>query len=265
MTALIALCSITGYATEYKPWFGNFQEFEFRASYGFQQYTKTHSDDGRIRYPSFDDFTNFSLTVVPDTRLTAELEMLLSSTRRQNTGVDNIKVTTRYLQLNDIVGDPVSLAWGASLTIPTGDSKHDVSTFHRGDIDIEGHVSVGKEISSGKFWLCRYWANLGYVLSNRGAPGLRGELAWERNFFDVHQWKFFGNFTRGLGARALAFPFNGYGSVENRSVDIGARYGYCFGYNGTITAEYSRRIYARNAPEHVDSFTIGYLTTFSPF
>jgi len=252
-------------ATEIAPWFGNDKEFDLNTSYVYQTYDKVDGKYGAEDMSSNDHMLNFSLGITPDSVFAGEAELLLVKSDFRSFGVDSFAFTGRKQLMNDVVGDPFSLVTGVTMTLPTNKGSHDMSTIHHADVDTEFHVSIGKEVSSGKYWLHRSWTSMGYLLSNIGSPAFRSKTLFEKNI-NNHRFKFFGEAFYGLGKKELDVTkdFRGYGSLNHQTIDVGAAYTYNLGYGREISAGYERRLHAHSAPARVNRFCLNYLYTFSP-
>ncbi len=104
-----------GNATERQPWLGNFYEFELHPSIAFQRYNRLASGKHFEKYQSQDVFLNLSLgNAFLNPTIGIELEFTQAYTKKQKGSIDQIKFTGRYLWLDDVAGDPVSLITGLS-------------------------------------------------------------------------------------------------------------------------------------------------------
>lgn len=252
-------------ATEYQPWFGNTLEFEFRTAYSFQTYSRVDTAAGSCSVSADDHFLNLSLGITPLSAWNGELELLLAHTSSQGFELAHGRATARYLWFDDVVGDPMSMSTGLSLTVPSEGSQEDLSTPYHGDVEAELHVTVGKEFCEGRYWEERIWALAAVGIANVGSPWVRLDLHFGKNYQDVNRWKLFLHSLWGLGDRCLVLSdkFQSYGSIDHRSVDVGVGYSRLIEYCGRINIEYAYRLYARSYPEHVHVVTLEFLFPFS--
>lgn len=253
-------------ATETMPWFGNVMEFEFRSSYTFRHYDSVDSRASTGNYSSDDHLLNLSLALSPVTQWTGEVELLVTRTSEQGFSVSHLKATGRYLWTDDIIGDPVSLTTGASLTVPVKTSQQDISLGYHGDVEAEIHAALGKEITSCSSWLARGWAVASVGIANLGSPWVAFETSVEGNCNDCHYLRGFVVGRWGIGDKDLDVtkePFPGYSRIDHRSIDVGVRYSYRIDYCGVLSIEFGRRVLARNFPEDVSTYTITYFWPFS--
>src|SRR5262249_36672602 len=143
---LFCLISLGLEGTITEPWVGNIYEFEFRPSFAYQSYRNVairsclckKSDDCR--------FLNLSLSNSLIAETSFEIEAMLANTRRQHWGrIDHIDIAARYMLLNDLAGDPISLTAGLKLSACSRSALHDISSFHHGKREAEIFLSIGKE------------------------------------------------------------------------------------------------------------------------
>jgi hypothetical protein len=192
-----------------------------------------------------------------------EIEVTSAYTRKQNGGVDQFKINGRYILRDDVAGDPLSLAIGASLTKAFWSSLKDVSSFHHGLGEAELFVSFGKERALGLDWGSRLWGLAGIGFAERGSPWLHFELKSASRWRENHAFTIFLNSLWGLGGKSLQRRhFHGYGSIHHQSIDLGLRYEYFIQFVGELSLEYSYRVHAINFPADVHRLTAEFLYTF---
>lgn len=258
MRRLFALICIpaTLAATEFAPWFGRSLEIEWRSTALFQFFNSIATPVKPTHYKSFAQFYTGSLSSSFD-RIAIEMEMTCAATHHRSFGLDNMRVTGRYLFLNDVVGDEVSATVGATLSAAMRKAVYDLSSFHHSAFEAEGHLAVGKELSCSSFWVQRGWGLLALGTGTRGRPWVRADLAFERNYWDFQEWQLFAHSLWGLGDRNIHLrrEFKGYGLIKHRSVDLGIRYTRMIGHiGGRASFEYARRVYALNFPKNCNSY-----------
>ncbi|KAF3362140.1 hypothetical protein PHSC3_001452 [Chlamydiales bacterium STE3] len=249
------------HATEFAPWFGNQYEFEGGVSAIYQKFDRINSSS----YRSDDVFLNLSLSLSPDPNWSGEIELLFADTRHRNLGFDSGKLTGRYLFLDDVSGDPVSLTFGISMILPIHRALRDPGSFHHGMIESEVHLAIGKELASHDQWVKRQFGVIALGAATQGAPWLRACYSWEKKVSNRFSWTAYLNGLFGFGKRRLNLKgFKGYGAIGHRSVDLGLKLNYLFDYNGSLSLDYARRIYACNYPKNANIFQLTYLYPFSP-
>jgi len=259
-----------GFATQFEPWLGNFGELEWRNSIHFQTYHHLLRGSHPRPYASDDLFLESSLSgTIYNFML--ELEAVGANTRRQS-GIDQLKVTGKYVWDNDIAGDSLSLMTGLSFIQSFVPSLQDPSSFHHGRSETEIFVSIGKEFAYDYYddlfydanWSSRIWGMLAIgTAADRGSAWHRLMVAYERRFKENHEIKVFVNGLYGLGHQKFNLDhFHGYGSIRHGSIDLGFRYSYLIDFFGTASVEYSNRVYSRNFPAHVSQITLQVLYPF---
>ena len=252
-TLSLLLFNLCLHATELKPWFGNVKELDLRASYIFQNYHDVSTKFGTVHHYSGDSYLNLSAAMTFTDFIYGEFEVLSGRTAQHDFGVDHERLTARYLFLNDVIGDPVSLAAGVSFTHVHTPALDDISNFYHGHYEYEAIASIGKETICREFWMNRWWGIFGLGVASKGSPWIRSEIAWEKNFWGEKEFGIFANSLWGLGDRGLNLevPFHGYDSIKHQSVDLGARARFLLPCPDVyFTIQYSRRVYALNAPKN---------------
>lgn len=254
-------------ATEYAPWFGPAFLPEIRLSSAYQGFNEIDSNRRHHVYPGNDFFADLSVSLAIDPivlwPVSVELESILARTHHRTFGFDCFKVTGRYQWLDDIVGDPVSLTSGISMIFPFRRGLEDLSSFHHGCFEYEGHAAVGREMSCGDRWIFRQYLMTALGSSDRGSPWLRGGYYFETKLCVQYALEVFVEGLMGFGKRALHRDhFQGYGAIRHRSIEAGAKLSYQFDYEGVLSLEYRRRLYARNFPKEVNWVEITFLYPF---
>ena len=262
-------------ATECLPWLGNYYEFEFRSNLRYQTYAWVDTGSRHDKYLSNDIFLNLSLTnALPDPAIGAEFEVVGAKTRKQGRGssralsgdVDQLKLTGRYLWLDDVAGDSFSLVSGLSYIQAFKSSLRDVSSFHHGLYNGECFISFGRESPGQSFrslWGSRWWGLFALGIAEQGSPWLRFDLAYDNRFGENHEINLFLHSLWGFGGKRLHIHhFHGYGPIKHQSIDVGMRYTYELEYFGNATLEYSYRVYANQFPAYVHQVVAQLLYTF---
>jgi hypothetical protein len=259
---LLGLIFINCEAIEYTPWLGNFSEFEWRNSLLYQHYSHVASHSTFVKRHADDVFFTTSLSnALPD--FGVELELTAARTRKQRGDIDNFRFAGRYVWLDDVAGDPISLTTGAVLTQCFISSLKDISSFHHGRGEAEVFVSLGKEKAQGVEWGSRYWTVLGIGVADRGSAWVRNNYGFDCRLCQLQEIRLLVNTLWGMGHQRLRLhDFEGYGSLQHQSVDVGVRYTYLIDYVGNISLEYTYRPYARNFPAHTQRVMLTFLYTF---
>lgn len=263
---LLLIIAFSCHATDLKPWFGKEYEAEIRASVLYQNYHSLASPD-RHAGTENDAFTSLSIAY-PFKRYCCEFEATVANTRYQNCRWDNFRFTGRVQGLDERAGDCISLVGGITITQPMSRALHDVSSFHHGHLEAEFTLSVGKEYGIFDYppFQYRWWNVFGIGQANLGVPWVRDYVAFEYRYNDVHQFRGFAEVLYGTGAENIGefgrHCFDGYGYIKHRSVDVGIRYSLDLNCWGTLSLQYSRRVYASNFP---DNANLVYFEYYVPF
>lgn len=256
---LLSLSAVAGATeldtTELAPWFPPDLMVQPKITYIHQKYKEIAFADRLVRRHADDNFYAFSATVAHKA-LCFELETTFADTYRQDGCLDNVRLTLRKQLYSDIIGDPISLTAGLTLTQAFKHSLHDISSFHHGKFEGEFHLAAGKELSCGSFWMSRMWGVIGIGQGDRANPWIRADLTYERNWWDFHKVTVFTKTLWGLGPKNLSLPFKGYGPIAHQSIDIGASYDYQTPWRAIVGVEYAHRLYARNFPAYTNYFVV---------
>lgn len=261
--ALLSTCSL--FALDTKPWFGNVYEFEFQSAFLYQRFNQVQGASRQLSAPlnNRDYLLDLGVTVASAFDVQTELEF--GQTNNIHWNFRSAALQGRYLALNDIAGDPVSLAFGLNLRGVLHHFLTDVSTPYASVFNIELTCALGKEWSSNGVWTMRTYGFGSIGQANRGYPWTRGIYVWQYNLYDQHRFTFFADSYVGFGNKqhVNVRHFNGWGKYQHQSVDLGVAYGYKIGVYGVITASYARRVYAHTYPENANTFMLAYNVPFS--
>jgi hypothetical protein len=265
----MAACALplTGNALEVAPWFGNIWECNFTGNYTYSRYSRVQHGDPDLKSPSNDQRFGFSLEMPLAPTWDLELEIEFVDTPRQKWGMRSYAGQFRYLWLDDVSGDPISLTTGFNVRGVSSHSLSDVSSPYHSNVNFELNTAAGKEWSKRAFWRMRTFAFAGVGIANHGSLWVRALAAFEGNYVDKHRYQLFANSYWGFGPdRAVNVNhFHGYAKIHHQSIDIGAGYSYLFDFWGSLTIDYAFRVYARSFPEYVNFFALTYKLPFSIF
>ena len=247
------------------PWFSNIGEFQLRSTYSYRYYpqmsqsqTSYHSNDHLIDL-------NLGLTFLPSWE--AQLESDFSDIQKLSWGAERLGAQIRYLMLNDVAGDPVSLTIGGQLFYVPSRNLRDVSCPYHAEGNLELGVGMGKELGGVYHWLYRLHGFFGIGTGNRGSPWLHPSLSVEMKYGRPHKFQLTADGSFGLGKQSLVFVdrFHGYAKIKHRSVDLSLGYSYHFKIWGSLEMQCVYRLYAYACPERVGMFTMSYHFPFSIF
>ncbi len=261
----ILLCPLCAWTLEIQPWFGDLFEFHFLGSYA---YSRFHAVQGAT--PPLDDtfqshiaYLGLDIAVTPEWDIDTDTQ--IASTTSSPFYWQSSALQARYLWLDDIIGDRISLTTGLSLRATSSTALKDISCPSHGNLDCELNFSLGKEFDSNDTWRFRIsgFGSIGHA--NRGAPWVRGAVALEANVQDVHRFALYALGVNGYGRHSTIDldQFYGYAKIRQKAIDIGLRYGHHMDIWGTLRFEYVRRLLAKSCPKDVNTWIVSYLIPFS--
>lgn len=262
---LFALLPILGSSLEVQPWFGDCLEFHFLGSYAYSYFDKVQKGVPPLDYTFHSHVGYAGLDFSPTPEWSIDTDLQVADTSKEDFNFRSIALQARYLWLDDIIGDRVSLATGANVRFTNTASLRDVSCPYHANFDFELNFAMGKEFDISDSWAWRLWGYGALGQANRGSPWVRGILAIETNYNDQHKFGFLAEGSNGYGRHTtvLINDFDGYAKIRQKSIDLAFRYGYRVGVWGTLRFEYMRRVLAKSCPEQVNSFIFSYLLPFS--
>ncbi|GAB5410936.1 MAG: hypothetical protein ChlgKO_00500 [Chlamydiales bacterium] len=265
MRIFLFLLPLSLFSLNYDPWFGETWLFYLTPSYTYQYYPDV--DNGTQKYSSNDHIgaANLEFSFLP--RWDVQFEGIFAATNKLSWGTRAVGTSLRYLFLNDVEGDPVSLTMnGAFFYVPTR-AQTDPSTPFHSTANLEIGAAVGKEIDKIYNWRYRFWGYLGAGIANRGAPWARGILALDARFWEHNLLRIFSEGYVGFGGvnEVNIDRLRGYANIDHQSIDVGLRYAYEFKIWGEFSLEYFYRAFAHSFPERMQSITVAYTLPFSLF
>lgn len=255
------------YGLEMKPWLGDFLEFQFQTAYTYSNYSKVNNACRQLSSTSNDQFLDFRLVLPAWPTISVDMELEFADTPRQPFGYRTYAVQARYEFLDDIEGDPVSLVASFNYRNVSSTSLHDVSAPYHAKNNYEVNVSIGKEWDQRAWWIYRVFGFFALGIANKGSPWTTGLVSFEGNIADQHRWRVYMDSYIGYGAQkdVNIECFDGYASIQHRSVDLGAGYSYILGIWGKLSLDYERRVYAHSFPQNVNFLTVSYCLPFTVF
>jgi len=261
----LIFCPLALFGFVVDPWYTPLAEFQLRPSYTYRTYPNVNRAQNPSHYSSDDHLLDLNLGVQVWENWDVQLEADFSDTRKLDFGTQLVGAQLRYLFLNDVAGDPISLSVGGQFFyVPTRNMRDPSSPYHaQGNAELG--VAVGKEIAESYDWLFRFYGFLGVGMANRGSPWVRPLVSAAFNLKGCHQFRAFSEGYFGFGYRHHVdiTRLNGYGKIFHQSIDIGASYRYLFRIWGSIGVQYTYRLYAKAFPERVQQFLIEYRFPFS--
>ncbi len=259
------LSPLLGWSLECQPWFGDLYEFDLLATYAYSQFSSVQG--ARPPYHHFfqSNLLSLGLDFCPNPDWSVDADFQCASTTSNSFYWQSVALQGRYLWLDDVIGDPISLTTGLSCRATSTTGLKDISCPSHGNADIELNFALGREFDSSRDWRFRCWAFGALGQANRGSPWVRGIVALESNVRDTHRFAFFVLGTNGYGRHTHVHvnQFFGYGKIREKVIDVGLRYGLHFNSWGTLRLSYARRVLAKAAPENVNTWAISFLFPFS--
>lgn len=255
---LALLFPLSVFATDFNPFFPPQLYIDAKADYLYQNFQKVQKEHKRKSYSSNDHFLHLSGSFNYDV-YAGEAEITGAATRHRSFGYDEARLTGRYQILSDWISDTQSLVVGVTAMNTVQQALEDPGAFHHGKIAGMIHAAFGKEFYCHQFWTHRLWGMFGFASADVGSPWMQGLVVWDRNYWDVHQFRLFVKGLYGFGGNQIRLHrFKGYGPIAHRSADVGIRYDYTTEWYGTLGLEYAYRFYARNFPCNVNLVQVHY-------
>jgi hypothetical protein len=264
---LLLLLPISLFGLDREPWFCNMWEFTFRPTYTYSTYPDVQNGVPDKQETSHDHVISFDFAVPPSPEWQIDAEVEFADTPRQSMGLRSLAFQVKYLWLNDLVGDPISLTTGAVSRGVTRHSVQDVSSPYHSYLNFEINTTLGREWNRETYWWLRTYGGVSLGIANHGYPWANAFAIIEGQMQQAHRLGLFCEGALGFGHRKEVFinHFNGYGSIQHRNIDVGLKYTYAFEIWGQLSVAYTRRLYARSFPENVNFFTLSYMLPFSLF
>jgi hypothetical protein len=263
-----ALTTTSLLALEEEPWFGDMCQLQAKASYAYSFFRKVNHGIPQLKKTWHDHLLTLGLEARFPERWSWEIQLEGDATTRRSFGYSSVAAQGRYLWLDDIAGDPVSLVTGLTLREVSTRSLKQLSTPYHGRFSAEGHLAIGKEWTKDCLWHTGLFAFGSIGVPNQGALFGRANLFYLGNYCDKIQWRLFalGYFGAGHRREVPTRHFHGYSKIAHRSIDGGAGVSAalgCGGEYGFLYFDYLYRFYARSYPEKVNCFIFSYELPFS--
>ncbi|MGB7977876.1 MAG: hypothetical protein WCF19_01800 [Chlamydiales bacterium] len=259
------LFPLLGISLEVQPWFGDCLEFHFLGCYDYSFFNKVQKGKPQLTSAFQSHVAYLGLDFSPTPEWSVDADLQFADTTQEKFNFRTIALQARYLWLDDIIGDRITLATGGSLRFTNTDSLHDVSCPYHANLDCELNFSLGKEFDVSDSWAWRFWGYGAVGQANKGSPWVKGIVALETNYDGQHKLALLAEGSNGYGRHSTVYidHFDGYAKIRQKSIDAGLRYGYRIGVWGTLRLSYMRRLLAKSCPEQVNSFIFSYLLPFS--
>lgn len=264
------ICLLVGsqaYALKESPWLGDVYEFELFTDFTYSQYSKINHAVVQPAYAYNNYVTEVDLSFTASESIDLQWEINLARTPHQTYGFRSSALQGRYLFLDDIAGDPISLAVGLNTRAVTGRSVRDVSSPYASYWNGELTISAGKEFSKDEEWKTRGFLFASLGLANHGSLWDRCNASFEVRVKDIHAFQLFGigYFGYGQNKNVHINAFHGWGEIWHGSVDLGAKYNCFLDPWGTLSLSYACRVLAYSYPKGEQTIQFSYTLPFSLF
>ena len=128
----LAISSVSGLQT--KPWFGDVYAFYIDPSFSYSYFHEVQDAVSQPKEVSNNYVADVDMGFTPSEYVDVDLEMEFARTPRQNFSFRSSALQGRFLLLDDIAGDPVSVTLGANIRAVGGKSTKDISSRERTNI-----------------------------------------------------------------------------------------------------------------------------------
>lgn len=253
------------FSFETKPWLPQPWELSLNPFFTYEWYPEIA--DGSRAYSSHNKYVGIMLDIPPWPQWDAEIELAYADTKEVNWDLQRLGAMVRYQFLDDIQGDPVSVTSDFNFLWVPRVNQNDPSCPYAKMWNFEAGTSVGKEFSSGPFWIFRTYGRAAIGQSTQGPPWLKFLVDVAGNFSNTWRLAAFSEAYLGFGSQQTVNvdDFDGYAHIAHRSVDVGGKLQYHFEIWGDLTLEYFYRVFAKAFPEQDQAVTLKYSFPFCPF
>lgn len=218
-------------AVNLNPWFNPILDIKKTAAIGYR--TGQHVDALLVKGA-------LETTVWNDIK--AEIDVDAAKTNKNGFSFEAIRFTGLYRFWNDILGDPISVVGGLTLSFPRSAFRHDISVFEPSPSYLEAHLVVGNEEVDCLDWSRRKWAYITFGAGTKASTWLKTKLFYEINLYDWGYASFSLATLSGFGSRNL-FPFHSYSHVAYRELGFGFDY-----YIDIYRIGFKQTLYKRHYP-----------------
>jgi len=262
---LLLLFTSSVWAFEESPWFSEPYLFEFRPAFTWGYFSEV--EGGSESFSSNTQDLVLNLGVATMSNIEAQVDLQFWGSKQKSFNFESMAVQLRYLVLDDLVGDLISLTAGANFRVVPFWRLQDVAMPYHYVSNLEAVVSAGKEFSSGPYWYFHLYGLGAFGWANKGAPWLRFLLEGRYNIQNTHRLSGICRSYIGLGDKRTVdvSNFDGYYDVYHRSIDLAASYYYHFREWGDLGVEGGYRVFARAYPEWNRYIMIEWKVPFSIF
>lgn len=269
MTKVFLFCSAFSSlaALQTSPWIGDTYEFYLRSDVIYSQYRKI---DQAVEQPTYlyrNYLTREGISFALSSSLEVEMEVELARTPHQLYGFRSVALAGKYLLLDDVAGEPLSIAIGANVRNVGVRANKDVSSPYASFWNFEGAAFLGKEFTKTDVWRTRGYLMATLGIAHQASFWNRFELAFEGKLGKSNVGKVFCLSYLGYGLEKSVDidHFNGWGKIAHRSIDIGVQYRYLFQFWGELGLSYAYRALAISYPRGEQTIALSYTLPFSLF
>jgi hypothetical protein len=257
----------SAFCLQEEPWLTELWEMQFSPLFNYSRFTHVNRPARPLKEPFNARLWSGDLGMAILSDIDWGLQVEAASTTKTPFSIRSWGAQLRKNLLDDIACDPVSFTAGFLFREAMRRSLKDISSPYHASSNFELNAAAGKEWHNQKHWIVRTYAFAGLGIANRGYPWTRLNLSLQGSFDGHHRLNLFALSYVGFGHQKLVHidHFDGYAKIAHRSIDLGLGYAYAFEMWGTLSAEYSHRIFARSYPQGVNSFTLRYQLPFSLF
>lgn len=263
----LSLASSGLYSLDQSPWVGDVYGFNIQADVSYSHYRYIDHAKKQPSYTYRTYVTKETLSFTATDALQLDWEIELARTPYQLYGFRSSALGARYVLLDDIAGDFLSLVAGANVRGVGGRSVRDVNSPYSSYLNTEAMISIGKEFTKKRDWESRGYVTGFLGLANHGSAWNRLEAVYENKISDAHilQACMSGYFGYGPKKKVDINHFHGWGEIAHQSLDLGLQYRYCFARWGELGLAYAYRVFARSYPQNQQTIEISYSLPFSLF
>lgn len=255
------------YAFNELPWTYELWECYFNPSYTYQTYKAIKNSNQKENKSFHNHLLNldFSILFLPAWELSSVIE--LSGKHVEFMRLRSLGLQIRYVWLNDILGEPLSLVTGLNIRHVSSKSLKNPNCPYHQKNNIEILITLGKEWSEAFEWKTRIYSLAALGIANSGSPWIRLKAALEKNIHDIHSYGISIEGCAGFGHEHFIHidHFNGYASINHQNIDMGVYYTYTFPIFGQLSIFYYYRLYAKYFPEKMQTMILEYQLPFSFF
>jgi hypothetical protein len=251
---LLQLLFSSLYSFEIEPWFPYPLELHFRPSYFISYYPSINGLVSPSSYHSLNQAAsvNFGFTTLSQFDMQIEAEFILK-TKMLNPTLMSTGIQGRYLFLDDVQGDPLSVALGVNMRYVPDHVRRDPFCPYHSLVNFEMNAGLGKEFDHLEFWVYRIYAVPAIGIANQGAMWVKALASFELSSRDnKHDGALTLDSYFGFGNKHFINldQFSGYYNIWHQNIDLSAMYRYHFDIWGAISVSLGYRPYALDYPAH---------------